>query len=439
RAIRGVRAAEMKATEILDQMKRDFFGTVDKHLGKEDPHLRKFTYESGDDTIVLPSKPLTHAQERAIVADLAEKPNTVRTTINPSRYADNGKVIPPGLRSEYVVRAEKMEKDLRKVMAGPFTSQELDNSQIVVKMRPRSDGTKSVGIYLGGKNSVEIAQKMESWTKNFLKEQKIRTDFVETISRPKNITEAALAASEETAERLRNAENSLGRELTPRQQNAVIRAHEVGEGKAGKAINGDMPAAKGNYSLSQIREKERILRNEGFTTGEIRSLMDEGVVGSEGGLRKPASSATSDGAGIKLSSDLKSGDSRVVSSREEAYLIEEDLMPKGIAENRDNWLKSGESSDFEDYGKSVAPEESKSEFKRLADLKNPANMPASPGAAYYQQQVNYTKGQLELLSNFHNEDAFGGLEKVMDQQFKLEEELKKSQMALKNARAQGRP
>ena len=70
----------------------------------------------------------------------------------------------------------------------------------------------------------------------------------------------------------------LGKTLTVSRAEAVLRAHKVGEGKAGA----DGTLAKiGNYTEQQKREKVKILRGQGFDKAEVRRLMELGVAGKE--------------------------------------------------------------------------------------------------------------------------------------------------------------
>ena len=75
----------------------------------------------------------------------------------------------------------------------------------------------------------------------------------------------------------KKAEEVLGTRLNSSQKRAVEEAHLVGRGNVGK--DGMNPARIGNYTQAQLREKNRILRDAGFTPQERRQLMDRGVVG----------------------------------------------------------------------------------------------------------------------------------------------------------------
>lgn len=76
--------------------------------------------------------------------------------------------------------------------------------------------------------------------------------------------------------RLGMADELLGRQLTPAQQQAVIRAHLVGVGESG--LDGTL-AKVSNYTLAQLRRKNELLKEAGFNKDEIRVLMEGAIVG----------------------------------------------------------------------------------------------------------------------------------------------------------------
>ncbi len=71
-----------------------------------------------------------------------------------------------------------------------------------------------------------------------------------------------------------------GRELTPSQQDAIVRAHNVGVGQPGRDGS---PARIGNYTRAQLDEKTDILRRAGFNVDDRRRLIESGTVGVAGG------------------------------------------------------------------------------------------------------------------------------------------------------------
>jgi hypothetical protein len=76
--------------------------------------------------------------------------------------------------------------------------------------------------------------------------------------------------------RLSQAGRVLEKTLSGPQQEAIVRAHLVGAGELG--ANGSL-AQVGNYTLAQLRRKAEILKEAGFSSAEIRKLMEGGIVG----------------------------------------------------------------------------------------------------------------------------------------------------------------
>ena len=75
------------------------------------------------------------------------------------------------------------------------------------------------------------------------------------------------------------AEKSLGRDISLDQAEMVEKAHLVGMGLPGK----DGTLAKiGNYTVAQIAEKNRILKDAGFSVQDRRKLLEDGVAGIAG-------------------------------------------------------------------------------------------------------------------------------------------------------------
>ena len=77
--------------------------------------------------------------------------------------------------------------------------------------------------------------------------------------------------------RVSRASSLLGRDLNEIQKQAIKEAHYVGVLQRGK--DGVSPARLGNYTQAQLREKNRILKESGFSKEEIRKLMEKSIVG----------------------------------------------------------------------------------------------------------------------------------------------------------------
>jgi len=74
----------------------------------------------------------------------------------------------------------------------------------------------------------------------------------------------------------RKGQQALNRRLTVTELQAIRKAHHVGLGSKGK--NGQL-ATKGNYTVTQLKQKMKILRQAGFAPKDISTLMRKGVVG----------------------------------------------------------------------------------------------------------------------------------------------------------------
>lgn len=83
--------------------------------------------------------------------------------------------------------------------------------------------------------------------------------------------EAISNASLSDKGRLQAARKSVGSELTPEQEKAILQAHQVGSGEGRAGIY--------TYNLGQLKEKARILKEAGFSGEQRRSLMEAGIVG----------------------------------------------------------------------------------------------------------------------------------------------------------------
>ncbi len=103
--------------------------------------------------------------------------------------------------------------------------------------------------------------------------------FLHFHAQPMSICRYAfLNLPKDNIKQLLSAENLLNKSLSDLQIQAVIEAHNIGIGEAGR--NG-APAGIGNYTYIQLLQKTRILRQSGFTRSEVRTLMENKIVGTE--------------------------------------------------------------------------------------------------------------------------------------------------------------
>ncbi|EQC47295.1 hypothetical protein [Bacteriovorax sp. Seq25_V] len=77
-------------------------------------------------------------------------------------------------------------------------------------------------------------------------------------------------------DRKKLSESSLDKKLSDKEHEAIEKAHMVGAGELG--ADGSL-AKVGNYSLAQLKEKAKILKEAGFSPSEVRKLMEDGIVG----------------------------------------------------------------------------------------------------------------------------------------------------------------
>lgn len=82
--------------------------------------------------------------------------------------------------------------------------------------------------------------------------------------------------------RLKYTTGLLGRDLSARQQAALMEVYNSGKGERGTDGRGIQISArvKGYRAVAQLRKKVRILRKAGFNMQETRMLMERGVMGS---------------------------------------------------------------------------------------------------------------------------------------------------------------
>ena len=142
---------------------------------------------------------------------------------------------------------------------------------------------KSLGRALTGKQFETMAELDEKEKKEFLAKLFLPLGAWGTTARvasgaiAKAVTGSRrVVSSKSLAERKRLGEKSLGKSLSKKQMMALEKAHRVGLRQKGKD---GTPARIGNYTEAQLREKSRILKQAGFSKVEIRTLMEDGIVG----------------------------------------------------------------------------------------------------------------------------------------------------------------
>jgi hypothetical protein len=120
------------------------------------------------------------------------------------------------------------------------------------------------------------------------------------------IREVMKNSSLEDQQRIEKAAQILKkRNLTENEREALLSAHNLGQGEVGK--NGST-AGVYNYTEGQLLRKVRILNKAGFTSEEIRTLMEAGLVGApvdNSGISDPAIAAEMEAMNNALEVELQ--------------------------------------------------------------------------------------------------------------------------------------
>ncbi|MBK26879.1 MAG: hypothetical protein CME70_22950 [Halobacteriovorax sp.] len=137
-------------TESMNRSKRAFNDGTQHVSGAEKPAVF-----SGDDGMYFPDKPWTRSEKQKLVDKLGgEDPSKYRVTFVETKYK-NGKPIPADLRSEYIVKAEKVEKAIRKAVTGlgegQISPERAREMMIAIEYKPAQAGKSDWDILFGGK------------------------------------------------------------------------------------------------------------------------------------------------------------------------------------------------------------------------------------------------------------------------------------------------
>lgn len=158
--VKAVRAGEEKATAQLDAQKARLQRVFDRLF----PGLKgEFTGDDG--TGFFTTRMPTAAEEEKIAKIWVEEGGGVadiRLTFQDFRYGDTKQPIPVGARSNMVVVAEGLEKDLRKELIHSVPRETLNGLQISVSLKNREAGGSSAVIRLIGREKTPgLAEKMK--------------------------------------------------------------------------------------------------------------------------------------------------------------------------------------------------------------------------------------------------------------------------------------
>lgn len=143
-----------KVTESMNKAKRTFNAGT-----KKVTHARKPAVFSGDDGIYFPDSSWNLKDKEKLVRNLGRKdPAKYRVTFVETKYPD-GTSIPVSNRSEYIVRAEKIEKEIRKMVTGvgvdKISPEDAKKLMIAIDFKPSQTTKGEWGVLLGGKVNKE--------------------------------------------------------------------------------------------------------------------------------------------------------------------------------------------------------------------------------------------------------------------------------------------
>lgn len=150
RALSSVDEHVDNVTESMNASKRAF------NEGTQDvTQQSKPAIFSGDDGMYFPDKAWTRPEKQKLVDQLAQgDPSKYRVTFVETSYK-NGDVIPGAARSEMIVRAEKVEKAIRKMVTGTgpgqISPERAREMMIAIEYKPALKGKSDWDILFGGK------------------------------------------------------------------------------------------------------------------------------------------------------------------------------------------------------------------------------------------------------------------------------------------------
>jgi hypothetical protein len=158
--VKAVRAGEEKATLQLEAQKARLQRVFDRVF----PGLKgEFTGDDG--TGFFPTRMPTPTEEEKIAKAWVEEGGGVadiRLTFQDFRYGDTKRPIPAAARSNMVVVAEGLEKDLRKELIRSVPRDLLNGLQISVSLQSRESGNPVAVVRLiAKKKSPELAEKVK--------------------------------------------------------------------------------------------------------------------------------------------------------------------------------------------------------------------------------------------------------------------------------------
>lgn len=187
RALSAVNYAQKDATKMIKEAFVKIQNNVDDVT--DDMNMAKRTFSrstndptptkySGDDGILMPDKYWEMAKKQELIKTLAANgdPGKYRVTFVRTEYT-TGSTIPAMERSQYVVRAEGVEKSIREAVvgAGKIPSERARKMIIAIDSRPSNKGVKYNLIIGGEKPTAEELKMIKEAFKNSMNKEKGET------------------------------------------------------------------------------------------------------------------------------------------------------------------------------------------------------------------------------------------------------------------------
>lgn len=174
--LRGLREGEIRATEALNLAKNR---VSDVTQSLPEPKRGKMLF-SVDDGIFMPSAPLEQKEKKQLLRALAEKGDGAqyRVTFLPSHWHGGTQAIPNELRSEFIVRAEGLEKKIRKALFEAGHRRAGEKNLIAIDYFPYEQGGAKVGVWIAPHGGTPAAPEMEKLIKKVLREAGVEEAFI---------------------------------------------------------------------------------------------------------------------------------------------------------------------------------------------------------------------------------------------------------------------
>lgn len=176
-AVRAARLAEQRVTKWLEELK----GKVDQSFPQRfRAWLRRTLFFSGDDGIYMPTREFTALEKQELVNGLHGQGigGHIRLTFLSKKFRDLQADIPTDQKSAFIVRAEKIEKEIDLALAGTRLGEAFRNHPIGIDYAPSFRGNPSVRLVLDSSVSAEDRRRIENLLRFLLKRSGAREEVV---------------------------------------------------------------------------------------------------------------------------------------------------------------------------------------------------------------------------------------------------------------------